>query len=115
VSGIMHRITHPGPVLRPVLLPPRQIDVARVATSVHRFNDEAPLTPPPIREALVSARRQWRAAAASSTLAEAGRRCAGGPSVVLSTSSWEAGGVVSVTVSAQLEAWRFDAPPALYE
>jgi Flp pilus assembly protein TadG len=42
------------------------------------------------------------AAAASVTLAEAGRSCAGGPSVAVSASSWEAGGVVSVTVTCQV-------------
>jgi Flp pilus assembly protein TadG len=41
-------------------------------------------------------------AAASSTLAEAGRTCAGGPSVAVSASSWDAGGVVSVTVTCQV-------------
>lgn len=38
-------------------------------------------------------------AAASATLGDAGVSCSGGPSVIVSATSWEAGGVVTVTVS----------------
>lgn len=43
------------------------------------------------------------AAAAASTLAAAGTSCSGGPSVAVSASSWDAGGVVSVTITCQIE------------
>jgi Flp pilus assembly protein TadG len=42
-------------------------------------------------------------AAATATLAEAGTSCAGGPSVAVSASSWDAGGVVTVTVTCQID------------
>lgn len=41
-------------------------------------------------------------AAAASTLSAAGTSCAGGPSVSVSASSWDAGGVVNVTVTCHI-------------
>ena len=41
-------------------------------------------------------------AAAASTLSAAGTSCAGGPSVSVSATSWEAGGVVNVTVTCHI-------------
>lgn len=43
------------------------------------------------------------AAAASSTLSQAGTSCAGGPAVAVSASTWDAGGVVSVTITCQIQ------------
>ncbi len=42
-------------------------------------------------------------AAASATLAAAGTSCSGGPAVAVSVSSWEPGGVVTVTVTCQVQ------------
>ena len=42
-------------------------------------------------------------AAAATTLAAAGTSCAGGPSVAVSASTWDAGGVVAVTVTCRIE------------
>jgi Flp pilus assembly protein TadG len=41
--------------------------------------------------------------AAASTLSQAGTSCTGGPSVAVSASTWDAGGVVSVTVTCQID------------
>ena len=42
-------------------------------------------------------------AAATATLAAAGTSCSGGPAVSVGVSSWEPGGVVTVTVTCQVE------------
>jgi len=42
-------------------------------------------------------------AAASATLSAAGTSCAGGPAVSVGVSSWEPGGIVTVTVTCQVE------------
>ena len=41
--------------------------------------------------------------AAAATLAAAGTSCSGGPAVSVSVSSWEPGGVVTVTVTCQVQ------------
>ncbi len=50
-------------------------------------------------ERSAGAARAAAASAAASTLAAAGTACAGGPSVAVSASAWEPGGVVAVTVT----------------
>ena len=48
------------------------------------------------------AAQQAAHATAASTLAAAGTSCAGGPDVAVSASSWEPGGVVTVTVTCRV-------------